>query len=89
MVGRIAHVVAIQADGGKARVRPQQLRTRNGWVTDRRRTRDLAEVWIGHLLQQRIALSKLLDGELIDVAIRNANMGDLRARVGDFGNEVV
>ena len=53
-------------------------------IAERRRARDDAEVRIRHALQQRRALRELIDGQLIQVRVGDADVGDLRADVGDL-----
>src|SRR5262249_7647022 len=88
VIARVADVVAIETDGRETRIGPEQLRARNRRVAQRRRTGDLAEERVCHLLQQRVPLRELLSGELIDVRIRDADVSDLRSRVGDLGDQV-
>ena len=70
------------------RIRLEQLRDRDRRIAERRRARDGAEVRIRHALQQRRALRELLDGQLIQVRVGNADAGDLRADVGHLDRDV-
>jgi hypothetical protein len=45
--------------------------------------RRLAEVGIGDFLKQRITRCELLNGELVDVGVRNADVRDFRARIAN------
>ncbi len=57
-------------------------------IPERRGARDAAEEGVRHPLLQRGALSELLDGQLIQIRVRQADPGDLRPGVGDFHRDV-
>src|SRR5262245_32746944 len=65
VVGRMAHIVAVECYGCKARIRPQQLLPGNCRPANRRRFRYLTEVGIVDLLSQGGAKGELLCGELV------------------------
>ncbi len=88
VVDRRADVVPVEADGGVLRVRLEQLRHGDGRIAERRGPRNGAEKRIRHALQQRRAQRELLDGQLIQIGVGDADVRDLRADVGDLQRDV-
>ena len=88
MVIRIAHIIAEKADRGETRERFEKLGLRNGRIAQGGRTRDLAEIGIGHFREQRCSQGQLLRRQLIDVGIGYAHVGDLGAGVPDLECQV-
>ena len=77
-----ADIVSIEADRRVFRKRLHQLRQGDRRVADRGRARNDPEVRVRHPRRdQRGPSLQLLFGQLIDVAVRDADVGDLRSEV--------
>ena len=77
-------VVAIEADGRVVGIRLHELRLRDRRIADRGRAWNDAEVRVGYPLEQRRPERQLCLRQLIDVAVRDADIRDLRSEVRNF-----
>ncbi len=88
LVVRRPDIVSVEADGRVLRIRFQELRPRDRRIADRGRARNDAEVRIGDPLSQRGPQLELLFAQRIAVAVRDADIDDLRSEVRDFDDRV-
>jgi hypothetical protein len=88
VIDRGADVVAIQAYGRVLRIRLEQLGGRDCRITERRGPGNHAEVRIRDALQERGSERELVDRQLIEIRVGNADVRDLRARVGHFDRHI-
>ena len=88
MVDRRSHVVSIQTYGRVLRIGLHQLANWNGGIAERRRARDRAKERVGHAPQERLALGEFVDGQLVQVRVGNADVGDLGTDVSHLHGDV-
>ena len=88
MVAGVAHVVPVPADVGESRVGAQELGAGRGGPADGGGDGDLAEVGVGHALQEGVPEGELLHRELVDVGVGHPDVGALGPDVADLDREV-
>src|SRR5438067_257603 len=87
VIGR-AGVIAIRSNVKEARIALQELGIGNGLAADRTERRELSVEGICRSCEQRRSLGQLRGGELVQVGIRDADMDDVRADIGDVEAEI-
>ena len=88
VVARRADIVPVQTHRGVFRIGLQQLRDRNDGIAQRRGSRDDAEVRVRDAVKQRRSERELFDLQLIEIAVGDPDVRDVRADVRQLHRRV-